>query len=33
MRNDFAKGVLSQCQTWHMTLRYVAYRMVKGALS
>ena len=29
----FAKGVLSRCQTWHMTLQYVAYRSVKGALS
>ena len=29
----FAKGVLSRCQTWHMTLQYVAYRSVKCALS
>ena len=29
----FAKVVLSRCQTWHMTLQYVAYRSVKGALS
>ena len=29
----FAKGVLSRCQTWHMTLQYVAYRSVKDALS
>ena len=33
MRNDFAKGVLSRCQTWHMAMQYVAYRSVKGALS
>ena len=33
MRNKIAKGALSRCQTWHMTMRYVAYRMVKGALS
>jgi len=33
MRNDFAKGVLSRCETWHMTMQYVAYRSVKGALS
>ena len=31
--NEKVKGVLSRCETWHMTLRYVAYCTAKGALS
>ena len=33
MMSKIVKGVLSRCQTWHMTMRYVAYRSAKGALS